>query len=181
MSVLGIIILVFVIAFIFIFNSLIMKRNMVDNAFAAIDAQLKNRFDLIPNLVAAASQYMKHESETLNGIVEKRAQASSVAAKSQLDCQLTGTLRNFMLQMEAYPDLKASQNIMHLQTTLNEIEAQLAAARRSYNAAVTDYNNAIQMVPGCFFAPLMRLTARELFEIPEVERQNVDVQALFNR
>ena len=80
-----------------------------------------------------------------------------------------------------YPDLKASQNIMHLQTTLNEIEAQLAAARRSYNAAVTDYNNAIQMVPGCFFAPLMRLTARELFEIPEVERQNVDVQALFNR
>lgn len=181
MSVFGIIILIAVILFIFIFNSLIMKRNMVDNAFAAIDAQLKNRFDLIPNLVAAASEYMKHESETLSNIAAMRSNAASVAEKSNLDRQLTGQLHNFMVQMEAYPDLKASQNIMHLQSSLNEIEAQLAAARRAYNSAVTDYNNAIEMVPGCFFAPLMKMSKRELFEIPEVERQNVDVHALFNR
>lgn len=181
MSVLGIIILVFVVVFIFIFNSLIMKRNMVDNAMALIDAYLKKRFDLIPNLVAAASQYMKHESETLSKIAEMRSNAKSVSEKSDLDRQLTGSLRKFMIHVEAYPDLKASENIMHLQTTLNEIEEQLAAARRTYNSAATDFNNAIQMVPGCFFAPLMRLSKRELFTIPEEEKVNVDVNALFNR
>ena len=112
MSVPGIIILVFVVVFIFIFNSLIMKRNMVDNAMALIDAYLKKRCDLIPNLVAAASQYMQHESETLTRIADMRTQAKSVAEKSDLDRQLTGSLRNFMVQLEAYPDLKASESIM---------------------------------------------------------------------
>ena len=181
MSVLGIIVLVFVVLFIFIFNSLIMKRNVVDNAMALVDAYLKKRFDLIPNLVASASQYMKHESDTLSKIAEMRANAKTVAEKSDLDRQVTGSLRNFMVQMEAYPDLKASENVMHLQRSLNEIEEQLAAARRTYNSAVTDFNNAIQMVPGCFFAPMMRLSKRELFTIPESEKQNVDVNALFNR
>ena len=181
MSVLGIIILVFVVLFIFIFNSLIMKRNVVDNAMALVDAYLKKRFDLIPNLVAAAAQYMKHESETLSKLAEMRSKAASVAEKSDLDRQLTGSLRKFMVQVESYPDLKASTNVMHLQTSLNEIEEQLAAARRTYNSAVTDFNNAIQMVPGCFFAPLMRLHKRDLLTIPEEEKKNVDVNALFNR
>lgn len=181
MSVSGIIVLVFVVVFIFIFNSLIMKRNMVDNAMALIDAYLKKRCDLIPNLVAAAAQYMKHESETLTNIAELRTKARSVAEKSELDGKLTGSLRKFMVQVEAYPELKASGNIMHLQTSLNEIEEQLAAARRTYNSAVTDFNNAIQMFPGCLFAPMMRLSKRELFTIPEAEKQNVDVNALFNR
>ena len=181
MSISGIIVLVFVVLFIFIFNSLIMKRNMVDNAMALVEAYLKKRFDLIPNLVAAASQYMQHESETLSKIAEMRANARSVAEKSALDNKVTGSLRNFMVQMEAYPDLKASENIMHLQTSLNEIEEQLAAARRTYNSAVTDFNNAIQMFPGCLFAPMMRLSKRELFTIPEAEKQNVDVNALFKR
>lgn len=177
----GIIVFVFVFIFIFLFNSLIMKRNMVDNAFAAIDAQLKKRFDLIPNLVAAASKYMEHESKTLTEIAEMRSNASSVTEKSALDAKLTANLRNFMLQVEAYPDLKASENINMLQTSLNEIEAQLAAARRAYNSAVTDFNNAIQMFPGCLMAPLMHLAPRDLFEIPEAERQNVDVNELFKR
>ena len=181
MSAIGIIVLVFVVLFIFIFNSLIMKRNMVDNAMALVDAYLKKRCDLIHNLVAAASQYMQHESETLSKIAEMRSQAKTVTEKSDLDRQMTGSLRSFMVQLEAYPDLKASENIMHLQTSLNEIEEQLAAARRTYNSAVTDFNNAIEMVPGCFFAPMMRLSKRELFTIPEAEKANVDVNALFNR
>lgn len=181
MSAIGIIVLVFVVLFIFIFNSLIMKRNMVDNAMALVDAYLKKRCDLIPNLVAAASQYMQHESETLSKIAEMRSQARTVPEKSDLDRQMTGSLRSFMVQLEAYPDLKASENIMHLQTSLNEIEEQLAAARRTYNSAVTDFNNAIEMVPGCFFAPMMRLSKRELFTIPEAEKANVNVNALFNR
>lgn len=181
MSVIGIIIVVAIVFFIFMFNSLTMKRNMVDNAFAAIDAQLKKRFDLIPNLVASASKYMEHESQTLSQIAEMRSNASTVAEKSALDAKLTGSLRNFMVQVEAYPDLKASDSIAMLQTSLNEIEAQLAAARRTYNSAVTEFNNAIQMFPGCLFAPMMNLQKRDLFEIPEEERQNVDVDALFKR
>lgn len=181
MPISSIIVVVLIVLFIFFFNSLTMKRNAVNNAFAAIDAQLKKRFDLIPNLVGAASNYMKHESETLTKIAEMRSSASSIAEKSALDAKLTGTLRNFMVQIEAYPDLKASDSIMHLQFSLNEIEAQLAAARRNYNSVVTDYNNAIQMFPGCIFAPLMRFKKFDLFEIPPEERQNVDVNALFNR
>ena len=181
MSISGIIVLAAVFIFIFIFNSLTMKRNMVDNAAAMIDAQLKKRFDLIPNLVAAASKYMEHESETLSKIAEMRSSAATVAEKSALDTKLTGTLRNFMVQVEAYPELKASDNISMLQSSLNEIEAQLAAARRTYNSAVTDLNNAIQMFPGCLFASMARFQKRELFEIPEAERQNVDVNELFKR
>ncbi len=176
----GIIVLALIFVFVFVFNSLIMKRNMVDNALAAVDAQLKKRFDLIPNLVAAAARYMKHESETLGKITALRSDAP-VAEKSQQDCAVTAALRSFMVQVEAYPDLKASENVLQLQQSLNEIEAQLAAARRAYNGAVTDFNNAIQMVPGCFFAGMMHLAPRELFTIPEAERANVDVQALFNR
>ena len=181
MSISGIVIFAAVILFIFIYNSLTMKRNMVDNAFASIDAQLKKRFDLSPNLVASASKYMEHESETLSKIAEMRSNASTVAEKSALDAQLTGNLRNFMVQVEAYPELKASDNIKMLQASLNEIEAQLAASRRAYNSAVTDFNNAIQMFPGCLFASIPRFQKRELFEIPEEERQNVDVNALFKR
>jgi len=180
--ILGIIVLAVVVVAIFIFNSLIMKRNMVDNAFGCIDAQLKKRFDLIPNLVAAASRYMKHESATLAQVTAQRAGANaSVAEKSQEDCAVTAALRNFMVSVEAYPDLKASENIMQLQRSLNEIEEQLAAARRAYNSAVTDYNNAIQMVPGCFFAGFMRLSRRDLFTIPDAERANVNVAELFQK
>ena len=157
-----------------------MKRNLVDNAMAVVDAYLKMRFDLIPNLAASASEYMKYESETLNKLVEKRTvPRSSIAEKSSVDSEVSSSLRSFFVQMEAYPELKSSENMLHLQKSLNEIEAQLAAARRTYNSAVTDFNNAIQMVPGCFFAPLMRLSKRELFTIPEAEKQNVDVKKSF--
>lgn len=178
----GVIVVAVVVVAIFIFNSLIMKRNMVDNALACIDAQLKKRFDLIPNLVAAASRYMKHESETLAEVTARRVGANaSVAEKSQADCAVTAALRNFMVSVEAYPDLKASENVMQLQRALNEVEEQLVAARRAYNASVTDYNNAIQMVPGCFFAGFMHLVRRDLFTIPEAERANVNVAELFQR
>lgn len=177
----GIIVVVLIIFFIYNFNSLTMKRNMVDNAFAMIDTQLKLRFDLIPNITAATSEYMKHESETLTEIAKMRSSASGVAEKSSLDSKMTAGLRNLMVQIEAYPELKASENIKNLQASLNEVEAQLAAARRSYNSAVTAFNSSIEMFPGCMFAPMMHLTKRELFEIPPEERKNVDVDQLFKR
>lgn len=170
---------------ILMYNSLIGKKNQVENIFAGVDAVLKKRFDLIPNLVASVSQYMEHEKSTLEKVTEYRAQAMkpgiSDDQKIALDAKLTSALGAINIAMEAYPDLKANENIMHLQRSLNEIEEQISAARRAYNQAVTDLNNAIEMFPTNIVAGWMNLQRRAVFEITVTERQNVDVNALFNR
>ena len=176
---------VVIIAVIAMYNNLVRNRKEVDNGWAQIDVQLKRRCDLIPNLVETVKGYAAHEA----GLLEKVTQARSAALSPNLNTEnriaaetrLTGALKGLMIQVEAYPELKASDNISMLQSSLNEIEAQLAAARRTYNSAVTDFNNAIQMFPGCLFASMARFQKRDLFEIPEAERQNVDVNELFKR
>jgi len=170
---------------ILIYNSLIGKKNQVENIFAGVDTVLKKRFDLIPNLVASVSQYMEHEKSTLEKVTELRAQAMkpgiSDEQKISLDAQLTSALGAINIAMEAYPDLKANENVMHLQRSLNEIEEQISAARRAYNQAVTDLNNAIEMFPTNIIAGWMNLQRKAVFEITASERQNVDVGALFNK
>jgi LemA protein len=170
---------------ILMYNSLIGKKNQVDNIFAGVDAVIKKRFDIIPNLVASVSQYMEHEKSTLEKVTEYRAQAMkpgiSDEAKIALDAKLTSALGAINIAMEAYPDLKANENVMHLQRSLNEIEEQISAARRAYNQAVTDLNNAIEMFPTNLMAGWMNLQRRAVFEITTNERQNVDVRALFNQ
>lgn len=185
MSVLLIVLGVIALIAILIYNSLIGKKNQVDNIFAGVDAVLKKRFDLIPNLVASVSQYMEHEKSTLEKVTELRAQAMkpgiSDDQKITLDAKLSAALGSITVAMEAYPDLKANENVMHLMRSLNEIEEQISAARRAYNQAVTDLNNAIEMFPTNLIAGWMNLQRRVLFEITVAERQNVDVNALFNR
>ncbi|MDD5158434.1 MAG: LemA family protein [Sulfuricurvum sp.] len=185
MSVLLIVLGVVVLIAILMYNSLIGKKNQVDNIFAGVDAVLKKRFDLIPNLVASVSQYMEHEKSTLEKVTELRAQAMkpgiSEDQKIALDAKLSAALGSITVAMEAYPDLKANENVMHLMRSLNEIEEQISAARRAYNQAVTDLNNAIEMFPTNLIAGWMNLQRRAVFEITATERQNVDVNALFNR
>lgn len=170
---------------ILMYNSLIGKKNQVDNIFAGVDAVLKKRYDLIPNLVASVSQYMEHEKSTLEKVTEYRAQAMkpgiSDDAKIALDAKLSAALGSITVAMENYPDLKANENVMHLQRSLNEIEEQISAARRAYNQSVTDLNNAIEMFPTNLISGWMNLQKRSVFEITVTERQNVDVDALFNR
>lgn len=165
------------------YNSLILKRNAVDNAFAAIDTQLKKRYDLIPNLVSSAKAYMKHEAGTLTQIAELRSQAMKPGLpqteKIDLDNRISGAMRAVMVQVEQYPDLKASENIRMLMRSLNEVEEQLSAARRSYNAAVTEFNSAIQIVPYNLFAGVLGFSKKELFQIPESEKTNPNVGKLF--
>lgn len=164
------------------YNGLIGKRNMVDNAFSAVDTHLKKRYDLIPNLVSSVKTYMQHESGTLTKITELRAQAMKAATpdeKIALDKEMTGLMRSIMVAVENYPDLKASENFLQLQAALNNTEEQIAAARRAYNAAVLDFNNAVQMFPTNMMAGMMRLSPRKFFEITEQERQNVNVGDLF--
>jgi len=169
---------------ILMYNSLISKKNQVENIFASVDTQLKKRYDLIPNLVATVSKYMEHEKSLLTEVTKLRAEANkpnlSDHQKIALDAKVTSTLGSIMIAVENYPDLKANENVMHLQGTLNEVEEQISAARRAYNQAVTDYNNAIEMIPTNFMARTMNYSRKEVFEISESERQNINVKELFN-
>jgi len=170
---------------ILIYNSLIGKKNQVENIFAGVDAVLKKRFDLIPNLVGSVERYMEHEKTTLEKVTELRAQGMksgiSDEQKIALDAKLTAALGSITVAMEAYPELKANENIMHLQRSLSEIEEQISAARRAYNQAVTDLNNAIEMFPTNIVAGWMNLKRRAVFEITQAERENVNVHELFKR
>lgn len=181
--VLLIIVVIAVVVFVGMYNSLIGKRNMVDQAFASIDVMLKKRYDLIPNLVATVEKYMTHERGLLTELTELRSRAMSgdipPDQRIEMENKLNTTLGRIMVSVENYPDLKSNQNFLQLQGSLNEVEEQLSAARRAYNAAVTDYNNAIQMIPTSIIAGMMNMQPRTLFEASEAERQNVDVRSLF--
>lgn len=166
-----------------LYNGLINKKNQVDNAFGGMDVQLKKRYDLIPNLVAAVQQYTNHEKDLLTRITELRSKAISSDLNSDdkvaIDNQISQAVKGIMVAVENYPDLKASQNFIELQKSLNEVEAQIAASRRTYNAVVTDYNNAVQMFPGNIMAGFMHLQTKQVFVINETERENVNVKNLF--
>lgn len=168
---------------VFMYNSLVGKKNRVNNTFASIDVMLKKRYDLIPNLVAAVKNYMKHEKSTLTEITELRARAVSQGIsdeeKVELDNKITGAMAGLMVAVENYPDLKANQNFLQLQAAMNEVEEQISAARRAYNATVTDYNNAVEMFPTNIMASMMKYKQKPFFSIPETERANVNVNQLF--
>ena len=180
-----IIIAVLVVIVVLMYNSLVAKKNQVDNIFAGVDAVLKKRYNLIPNLVSSVQQYMQHEKGILEKVTELRAQALkpgiSDEKKFALDREITSALGNIMVAVENYPELKANENVMHLQRTLTEVEAQIAAARRAYNQAVTDYNNALEMIPTNILANMMHYTRKQVFEITEDERKNVNVGKLFTQ
>ncbi|MFH2219174.1 MAG: LemA family protein [Pseudomonadota bacterium] len=186
MTATGIFLVILVIAVlyvIFLYNRLVAKKNQVKNIFASTDAILKKRYDLIPNLVSTVKTYAKHERELLSEITEMRARAVSGRLsddeKVNLDNQISGLLRGIMVAVENYPDLKANQNFLQLQASLNEVEEQISAARRAYNASVMDYNNALEMFPSNFMASMMRYERKDFFEISEAERKSVDVGKLF--
>jgi len=165
------------------YNGLVGKKNQVENAFAGMDVQLKKRYDLIPNLVAAVKQYMQHEQDTLIRVTEMRAKAISGGLSSDekvaLDNQITKSIGGIMVAVESYPDLKANENFNQLQRSLNEVEEQISASRRSYNASVTDYNDAVEMFPTNILANMMSYKRKEVFVVTERERENVNVANLF--
>ena len=186
----GIIVLLGIMVFailiiVLMYNSLIGKKNQTENAFAGIDTMLKKRYDLIPNLVATVQQYMEHEKSTLTQVTEMRAKAMagglSNDEKVALDNQISKAIGGIMVAVESYPELKANENFDQLQRTMTEIEEQISAARRAYNAAITSYNNSIEMFPTNILAGMMNYQRKEVFVIPEIQRENVDVHNLFNR
>ena len=178
------IIVVLAIYIIGIYNSLIAKKNQVSSIEAGVDTQLKRRYDLLPNLVASAKQYLIHEKGLLEEVTALRSQAKNATTKEQkfdLNNKLSGLVPNLQLAFEAYPELKANQNILHLQESLNEIEEQISAARRAYNAAVEIYNNGVEMFPSNIVANAMNFKKALFFDIPDEETKVHDVNNLFKR
>lgn len=164
------------------YNSLVRRRNRVDQAYGTIEVQLTQRYDLIPKLVETVKQYMGHERGVLEDVVRLRQKAVGATSPSQkvaADNELTRAMGQLTVTLENYPQLKASDTFVQLQRSLNEVEEQLAAARRSYNAAVTDYNNAVQTFPSSLIASTMRFETLTMFEADEHKRGDVDMRKLF--
>lgn len=166
-----------------LFNTLIATKNGVDNAAAGVDAILKKRYDLIPNLIAAVEAYMRHERSLLEGLTQLRTQALATTGEERrkLDKEFTKQLGGLFVAAENYPDLKANQNFLQLQAALNEVEEQISAARRAFNAAVTDYNNSLEMFPSSVIARRMKFQRKALFEITPLERKSIEVAQLLDR
>lgn len=183
-STIGALLILIVLLYIVMYNSLIYKRNMVKSAFSSIETYLKKRYDLIPNLVAAVKAYMEHESAILTKIVELRSEAlqeNQHEKKMAYDNEIAGMIRSIIVAVENYPVLKASASFISLHESLNVTEDQIAASRRAYNAAVLEYNNAVQMFPSSLIARSMNLTTFRFIKIPEQERSNVQVENLFRK
>ena len=182
---LGILVGVPLVIIVAIYNSLVFQKNQVQNAFASIDVLLKKRYDLIPNLVAVVQNYTKYEEKILIEVTRLRAKVLSGEftgnTRVQLENQITRAMGDFLALVETYPELKANQNFIYLLESLNEIEEQISAARRFYNTAVTDYNNAIQMFPTNLVAYRMNYRLIRLFEVSPASRQNVNVKNLFEQ
>lgn len=180
---LGIIVLVLLIL-IGIYNSLIGRRNQVKNAFSSIDVMLKNRFDLLPNLIETVKQYAGHEKEVLANIVELRSGLQkpnlSNGERINMENQLTNQLSALNINVENYPDLKANENFLNLQRNLTEIESQLSASRRAYNASVLDLNNGLEKFPSNIIGGMFNFEKEEFFEIPSSQKENVNVKDIFN-
>ena len=180
-----IVIVVLIVLFVFwaisLYNNLVALKNRLKNAFAQIDVQLKRRYDLIPNLVETAKGYMKHERDTLEAVIKARNIAYTASQKAAADpgdgqaiqglataeVALTGALSRFMAVSEAYPDLKANQNMMQLSEELTGTENKIAFSRQAYNDSVMSYNTAVQSFPGNIVAGMFSFKEGALLESTE--------------
>jgi LemA protein len=176
---LGVVVLLFLMYAVGVYNSLVTLRNRFKNAFSQIDVQLKRRHDLIPNLVEVAKGYMKHERETLEAVINARNAAvtasqraaaspgdpSAMSSLNSAEAQLNGTLGRLFALSEAYPDLKANTNMLSLQEELTSTENKVAFARQAFNDAVMAYNTRREQFPANIIAGLAGFTEAQLFEL----------------
>jgi len=172
------VIVVLVLWVITIYNGLVAMRQRVSQAFADVDVQLKQRHDLIPNLVETVKGYAAHERGTLEAVIRARntavaAQGRGPAAQGAAVNMLSGALRQMFALSESYPDLKANANFQQLQAELTDIENKIAASRRFFNNSVSEYNTGIQQFPAALFAGMFGFTARTFFDLGD-ERKTVE-------
>jgi len=165
------------------FNSIVNAKNQAESAFSSVHVMLKKRWDLVPNLVATVQQYAEHESKVLEEVTRLRSAAVSAGTSAEravaADNALGHALSRLIATAESYPELKASDNFQQLQRALNEVEEQISAARRTYNATVKQLNDSLRMFPTNVLARLAGYTERPYFEIAEGETERPDVGAQF--
>lgn len=190
LTTIGLVLGALLVAVFVMYNQLVTLRNRVEEAWADIDVQLKRRYDLIPNLVETVKGYAKHESETLQAVMEARSKATAInvdasnvtaeqmTALAGASAGLGGALGKLMAVAEAYPDLKADKNFLELQNSLEDTENKIQAARRFYNGNVRDYNTKIELVPSNIVASIFSFVKKEFFELAEDDaaREPVEVQ-----
>ena len=177
----GIIILVLIVLLIIwaisLYNNLVKLRNNRENAFANIDVQLKQRHDLIPQLVSTVKGYATHEREVLQKVTEARSAAmgaTTINDKINAENALSSALAGLKVSLEAYPELKANQNFLQLQSEIADVENKLAAVRRFFNSTTRELNNAVQTFPSNIFAKMFGFSKEPMFEVPKEERAAYD-------
>ena len=162
-----------------IYNSLVRLRNDIDKAWSNIDVLLKQRHDELPKLIETCKGYMQYEQETFKKVVEARnaySNATTLAEKAQSDNMITGALKTLFAVSEKYPDLKANNNFMQLQSRITDLEEKIADRREFFNDDVNTFNIRIQQLPDVFVANMMGLQHRELFKVSDADRQDVDIK-----
>lgn len=172
-----------------VYATLIMKKNKVKEALASVDVQLKKRYDLIPNILFLANKFMEHERGLLDDITKLRTQAvkmkstlDNVSDKIALDNEIKNKMGQLMVSVENYPQLKSDQTMIQAMATYSEVEEHIAAARRFYNSAVLDLNNAVEILPSKWFAQKLGIKPElPYFEITEEkERERIDAKSFFS-
>ncbi|MEX1377650.1 MAG: LemA family protein [Eubacteriales bacterium] len=162
------------------YNGLVKMRNMVEEAFATMDVYLKQRYDLIPNLVETVKGYAKHESETFEKIVQARSKAMNAKTSEETVAEennLTQTLKSLFALAENYPDLKANQNFINLQGQLQKVETDIAQSRKYFNAIVRRYNTKVELFPQSIVAQMFKFSRKTMFEVSDdSQRENVSVK-----
>ena len=162
------------------YNSFVRQKNSVEEAFSTMDVYLKKRFDMIPNLVETVKGYASHEKDTLEKVVNARnatQSATTPAERLENENVLTGALRSIFALSESYPDLKANQNFLELQTEIQAVEEDIASSRKYYNAVVKQFNNSVMSFPSNIIANMFHFEKQPMFEVADAaERENVKVQ-----
>jgi LemA protein len=168
-----------IIYIVILYNELVRLRNENDRAWANVDVLLKQRHDEIPNLVETVKGYMQHEQQTLLAVTQARAasmNAASIGQKATADLQMTGALRSLFAVAENYPQLKANENFLKLQTRISELEERIADRREFFNDDVNTYNTRIGQIPEVFLASFLELKPRSMFKVSDEDRRQVDVK-----
>lgn len=177
--IIGAVVLLLIIFVISSYNKLVKQKVNVEEAFATMDVYLKKRFDLIPNLVETVKGYAKHESGTLEAVINARNKAvtaTNVHEQAQASNELSQALTHLFALSESYPELKANTNFMELQTSLKETEDKIATARQFYNDSVLTYKNKLEMFPSSIIASLFGFKPEEFFKVSEAEKETPKVQ-----
>ena len=168
-----------------LYVSLIQKKNKVKEAVSGIDVQLKKRYDLIPNILTLAKKFMEHERSLIEDITNLRVQAASlknddVAGKIDLDNSIRSKMNQLMINVENYPQLKSDATMVQAQQTYAEVEEHIAAARRFYNSAVNELNNAVEIFPSSLIAMFLGIRRYPYFEVSEAEKKPINASEYFN-